>query len=98
MSVIAVKVCHRNSSKVVLTYAFLDQGSSVSFCTNDLMEQLGVSGRASKLPVDTTAGACAIGCRILRGLEILDLDEQYCIPLRKAYTQDPTYQGAAYSK
>jgi hypothetical protein len=40
MAVIPVKVHIRGSSRFVTTYAFLDPGSNISFCTYQLMKQL----------------------------------------------------------
>ena len=39
--------------KVVTTYAFLDPGSNVSFCSEDLCRELGVSGSNISLELKT---------------------------------------------
>lgn len=38
-------------NNTVLTYAFLDPGSSVTFCTEDLMDQLMANGKREKILV-----------------------------------------------
>lgn len=38
MAVIPVKVRAKNSDKSVIAYAFLDNGSNSSFCTDSLMK------------------------------------------------------------
>jgi len=53
MAVLAIKVRARNSDKSVITYAFLDNGSSASFCMESLMDQLGVKGPKVKISLST---------------------------------------------
>ncbi len=45
LSVISVKVKSKKSEKSVETYAFLDPGSTTTFCTEDLMHQLNIQGK-----------------------------------------------------
>ena len=53
LNVIPVKVSARNKS--ILTYAFLDQGSTATLCDERLLDQLDISGEklSSKLPPST---------------------------------------------
>ena len=53
MAILPVKVRARNGDKTVITYAFLDNGSSATFCTESLMEQLGAKGPKVKISLST---------------------------------------------
>ena len=44
MAVVPVKVWLKGRETPVITYAFLDSGSSSTFCTEALMRQLGTNG------------------------------------------------------
>ena len=44
MAVVPVKVWYKGRETPVVTYAFLDSGSSSKFCTEALMRQLGANG------------------------------------------------------
>ena len=53
MAVIPVRVRAKHSDKSVITYAFLDNGSNSSFCTESLMKQLGINGQQVKISLST---------------------------------------------
>ncbi len=44
LSIVPVQVKAKSRSTIVNTYAFLDPGSSTSFCTQHLMKKLNLSG------------------------------------------------------
>ena len=54
LAIVPVKVRAFESGKVVQTYAFLDGGSNTSFCSENLMKQLDVTGRKTTLLSLTT--------------------------------------------
>ena len=56
MCVVPVWVGHRNSRKMVQTYATLDTCSQGSFIKDDIIEDLGISGRKLKLSLKTLTG------------------------------------------
>ena len=49
MAIILVKVKLVNSDKFKEMYAFLDEGSDATFCTTELMNELNVQGRKTKI-------------------------------------------------
>ena len=53
MAIVPVKVRLRNGIKAVQTYAFMDPGSTVTFCSESLAEQLGASGPRKSITLDT---------------------------------------------
>jgi hypothetical protein len=88
MAIIPVKVRISGSNIAVTTYAFLDPGSNVSFCTAKLMCQLGIEGKRMRLRMDTMGEPHSMYSYELNGLEIIDLDEKSSIPLPPIYTKD----------
>ena len=48
-SILPVTAYLKNSSTVIHTYAFLDNGNNMSFCSDRLMNQLGASGNKMKI-------------------------------------------------
>jgi hypothetical protein len=53
MVIIPVLIRRKDSVVHVQTYAFLDPGSNVSFCTEELMQQLGMQGAHIKIKLKT---------------------------------------------
>ncbi len=53
MAVIPVKVRSPTTHTTVETYAFLDPGSNMTFCTENLAQQLGVTGKATTMELHT---------------------------------------------
>ena len=78
MVVIPVKVRVKGSDKSVVTYAFLDNGSNSSFCTDSLMKQLGVKGQRTNSTVVSN---------LIRDLLESDLDENEYVSLPILYTR-----------
>ena len=48
-----VRVRKKGCNSSMVTYAFIDSGSNVSFCADNLMHQLGAKGKRVKLSSDT---------------------------------------------
>ena len=53
LAIIPVKVKSPGNDLIIETYAFLDNGSNVSFCSEELATQLGLSGRPTSLSLTT---------------------------------------------
>jgi len=53
LPVVPVKVRAKGSDITVHTYAFLDGGSNTSFCSEQLMKQLGVKGINTTISLTT---------------------------------------------
>ena len=51
LAIIPVKVKAPSNDLIIETYAFLDIGSNVSFCSEELATQLGLSGRPTSLSI-----------------------------------------------
>ena len=88
MAVIPVKVRVKGSDKSVVTYAFLDNGSNSSFCTDSLMKQLGVKGQRTKISLSTLERKnSTVVSNLVRDLLVSDLDENQYVSLPILYTR-----------
>ena len=87
MAIIPVKVRLSGSTRVLKTYAFLDPGSNVSFCSENLRRSLGAQGRRLKLNMETMGMAQTIYTYELHGLALMDLQENNCIYLPAVYSK-----------
>ncbi|KAK0148069.1 hypothetical protein N1851_012226 [Merluccius polli] len=87
LSIVPVKVKSKKGRKIVETYAFLDQGSSGSFCTSSLMNKLNVSGRGTKILLRTMGQEKLVGCCIVSDLEVAGLESDLYCDLPDIFTQ-----------
>ena len=53
MAIVPVKVKRKGSDTAIITYAFLDSGSSSTFCTESVMKQLGIDGLKTRISLTT---------------------------------------------
>ncbi|XP_035660814.1 uncharacterized protein LOC118405422 [Branchiostoma floridae] len=87
-SIIPVKVRSKTTNVTIQTYAFLDNGSDVVFCTESLKKRLKTSGRKVKLTLNTINGSKEANTEVLEDLEVSDLGRENIIPIATAYTQE----------
>ena len=86
LAIVPVKVKVPGRERVVKTYAFLDNGSNTTFCTENLMEQLQTRGK------DTTLSLTTLGIEdnetktSVLSLQVSDLDEQNLIELPMVFS------------
>ncbi|KAG1936405.1 hypothetical protein F2P79_018737 [Pimephales promelas] len=95
LSIVPVQVKHRKGHKVLITYAFLDPGSSASFCTERLMNKLNVRGRRTGILLRTMGQEKVVGSHIVSDLEVAELDGDCFCELPDIYTQKnmPVHRG-----
>ena len=74
MCVVPVWVGHRNSRKMVKTYAVLGNCSQVSFINDKIIEDLGISGRKLILSLKTLTGEKSEDTEAVDGLIISAVD------------------------
>jgi hypothetical protein len=86
-AILPVNIRLRNSCTTVKTYAFLDNGSNVSFCSERLMTQLGATGKKLRITVDTMGVPHKMTSFSLKGLLVSDLDNRNSIQLNTVYTK-----------
>ena len=56
LPIVPVKAKGQGKKTFITTYALLDNGSNATFCTNNLLKQLGVGGRKCNISVATVNG------------------------------------------
>ena len=88
MAIIPVKVKLHGSSEVHITYAFLDPGSNISFCTETLMNRLGAEGKKRKLVMDTMGEQFTMETYEVPNIEIMDLEQKNTVQLPIVYTKN----------
>ena len=80
--IFTVKARANNDHEVVETYAFLDLGSTASFCTESLLAKLKVTGCDVLLMTTTISGQNQPRkAKFIQNLMVLDLDEYECTVL-----------------
>lgn len=87
LSIVPVQIKSYKSDKIIETYAFLDPGSTASFCTTQLMSNLNIKGRKTNIMLRTMSQEKNVTSHLVTGLEISGLDESDFIALPEVYTQ-----------
>ncbi|XP_074655762.1 uncharacterized protein LOC141909272 [Tubulanus polymorphus] len=88
MSIIPVKVKLSGRTKEVITYAFLDTGSSVNLCTESLRKKLAGSGKKVDLNLDTVTSTRRLNSQLLNNLEVTQLDGGDIVTLPVIYSME----------
>lgn len=88
LSIVPVQIKSKKGDKVLQTYAFLDPGSTATFITSALMNQLNVQGPRTNILLRTMGQEKLVRSHYLTGLEISELERNNFIELPEVYTQD----------
>lgn len=86
LSILPVKVKCLKGNKVIETYAFLDPGSTGTFCTRKLLDRLNMEGRKCKIHIRTLGHHNAVDSSVVDGLEISGVSGECYYPLSKVCT------------
>ena len=72
LPIVPVRVKAKGSNSSTVTYAFLDSGSNTTFCSNKIVETLGIEGEKTRLSL-TTLGKqnCLTRCNLFYLVSIL---------------------------
>ena len=89
LSVVPVRVQSVGGAEVT-TCAFLDNGTTATFCTKSLIDKLGVKSECSStnLFVSTIHGQQNMSCPVVSGLKVLDFDRNETVFLPPVYAID----------
>ncbi len=87
LAIVPVKVKLKKGSKAVQTYAFLDPGSSATFCTEQLMRELNAPGRKLDILLKTMGQEKTVNSYKISGLEVAALKGDAYLTLPDVYTQ-----------
>ncbi|CAC5406217.1 unnamed protein product [Mytilus coruscus] len=87
MAIIPVRVKLNNKSQSVETYAFFDSGSSINFCSEKLMRQLGANGKKTQITINTMGNTQTLNTFAINGLQVSSLSMEHVVDLPKVYTK-----------
>lgn len=91
LSIIPVKVRSQKSGMCVETYAFIDPGSTGTFCTEELQKKLDAKGKPTQIVLNTMGQDKEKGQKLFKSVMLTDvevsgLDESAYIQLPKVFT------------
>lgn len=87
LAIVPVQVKAKMGNVVLQTYAFMDPGSSATFCTETLMNKLKLSGRKTDILLRTMNEEKPVSTYVVSGLEVSSLSGDEFIDLPDAFTQ-----------
>lgn len=87
LPIVPVRVKSSRCDQIINTYAFLDPGSSTTFCSENLMERLNIPGRKTQFLLQTMGQERMVSTYSLTGLEVSALDSSMFHKLRNVFTQ-----------
>jgi len=88
LPILPVRVKSVNSDKYIETYAFIDSGSTATFCSERIMHNLNLEGKKTKLNLITKGQNNVHDCFMLTGLEISDLYGNNVLSLPPIFSQE----------
>ena len=89
MATIPVMVRSPDGSTSVATHAFLDLGSSATFCTDTLLKKLNAEGKTTSLKMTTAISENqSVQSQVVKGLSISGINSGSTIQLPPTYTLD----------
>ncbi|XP_039509456.1 uncharacterized protein LOC120464180 [Pimephales promelas] len=91
LSIVPVKVKSNKGDRIVETYAFLDAGSTATFCTEELQRKLNLKGKPTQILLSTMCQdkpgeQKLVNSFILTDLEVCALEETKYFELPKVFT------------
>lgn len=95
LSILPVQVRSKRGQETFVTYAFLDPGSTSSFCTERLMNRLNLTGKKLGILLRTMGQEKVVDSYKLSDLEVAGLDSDNFFGLPEVFTQKsmPVYRG-----
>ncbi|XP_056125219.1 uncharacterized protein LOC130103060 [Rhinichthys klamathensis goyatoka] len=95
LSILPVQVKSKRGQETVVTYAFLDPGSTASFCTERLMTRLNLTGKKLGILLRTMGQEKVVDSYKLSDLEVAGLDSNNFCGLSEIFTQQnmPVHRG-----
>lgn len=95
LSILPVQVKSMKGSKVIQTYAFLDPGSTDTFCSETLMRRLNLNGKKTQINLLTMGPKVTVPSSMVAGMEISSLTGRQFYELPRVYTQKKMPAGTS---
>ena len=87
LPIVPVKVRASSGGNFVKTYALLDPGSTTTFCSIDLLNELNVTGRYVQLTTTTISNRnVATNAQLIQNLEVCDFNENEHVVLSQCFS------------
>lgn len=92
LAIILVQVKAKKGNKVITSYAFLDLGSTATFCTEELMNELNLFGKKINIHLPTMGEQKTVCSHLVishqpSGLEVSSLEGCNFIELKEVFSQ-----------
>ncbi|CAG2235127.1 unnamed protein product [Mytilus edulis] len=87
LPIVPVRLKLINCDKYVETYAFLDSGSTASFCTENVVRFLNVEGKRTQINLLTMGQEKVVDSSVISGLEVCDINGNNAISLPPIFTR-----------
>ncbi|KAL3981342.1 small subunit ribosomal protein S12 [Sarotherodon galilaeus] len=87
LAIVPVQVKAKKGDKAAITYAFLDPGSTATFCTEKLMNELNLSGKKMDILLTTMGQQKTVSSHLVTGLEVSSLENCNFIELQEVFSQ-----------
>ncbi|KAL7871964.1 hypothetical protein SRHO_G00069470 [Serrasalmus rhombeus] len=87
LAIVPVRLKSKKGTQTVETYAFIDSGSSATFCTEKVMRMLNLRGRKTEILLRTMGQETLVHSHILSDLEVAGLEENKYVDLPSVFTQ-----------
>ncbi|KAI2646661.1 NEDD4 family-interacting protein 2 [Labeo rohita] len=88
LSILPVQVKSSKGTKIIKTYAFLDAGSTDTFCSQKLLHKLNIQGRNAQIHLRTMGHNKTVTTSIIKDLEISGLTGKCFYQLPCVFTQE----------
>ncbi|XP_076848178.1 uncharacterized protein LOC143493558 [Brachyhypopomus gauderio] len=87
LAIVPVRLKSKKGTQTLETYAFIDSGSSATFCTEKVMRMLNLRGRKTEILLRTMGQEKLVHSHILSDLEVAGLEENKYVDLPSVFTQ-----------
>ena len=77
----------RGKGRIIENYALLDNGSTATFCTKQLLEDLEVHGNKCELSLATTENENTKSENMVASLEVMDLEDNVMVEMPTVFSR-----------
>ena len=88
LAIVPVQIRRKNSPYAKTILAFLDPGSTVSFISNKVMNELGCTGLKKRMDLSTMGDVHTMHSYVIKNLEIMNVEGDNVIQLPSVYSKE----------